>query len=451
MTAGAPGKSENPIAELAFLADTAAMMPVLRRAVEPKLLAGWRIAETTVQSIRNRTYHNVAQRSKSSTLVAYDLSLVKSCNRRDTKQATLYVKGFLDGRGSQLAIGDHRLTTGIGALDAYAWLFPGDPALPGLATIADAAAVVENLPYAMLEGVVHSAADVSEVLVVPLRYKPEDRCTLRVTVSGPDGAPQSLIAKTFSSATRAAELNRTAGALWARSQAPGSRFNVPQPLGLDPMNPTMWLAALPGRTLRREDVGNRAVRRIAVALASFHRSDPITDTRRDPSDQLRQTTRKARILAQLIPALRPKLNDLVHRLEQELEPLEGGRISNIHGAFRLRQLILNGSDVGIIDFDSVAVGDPLEDVVDLLLDLTPSTGPVRGTRLTSAFVDAYEQASEVELDPRRLRWHLPIQILKRAYWLRHAAVRRPTVAAELSRRVHRACATAEQPLAGTWW
>lgn len=436
-------KSERALAEFALLADAQAMKPLLRRTVENEFFGGWRIAEVTIRSIRSRSYDDEVRRERSSVLVGYDLVLEHVTSPR-TKNTDLYLKAFLDGRGSRQVLGDVHLAVALPDLDAYTWIFPGDPALPHLATLTDPHAVAERLPYASPHLSLTSAADVSTIDVTPLRYKPEDRCTLGLQVTSRRGHRQSLIAKAFSSSSRGSELDRVTTELWNRATRPGARFNVARPMGVDGATGTVWLSHLPGRSPRREDLDEEAVRHIAAAIGSFHCADPIVDVHRTADDLLHETARKAETLALLFPSLKTELTGLIGRMESGPELPTARRTTNVHGAFRLRQLLLDGPEVGIVDFDSAAIGDPTEDVVDILLDLDPLMGGSdRQSPLVSAFVEAYEAEVGRPLDLEIIRWHLPIQLLKRAYWLRHTALHRPSVANEMFRRVARAC-TADQ-------
>lgn len=227
-------------------------------------------------------------------------------------------------------------------------------------------------------------------------------------------------------------------------------FKIPEPLALDRENATFWISELAGRPPTRASLDHHTVSRIAAALASFHRCEPLVNgPPRTCVDQLVETTGRATALSELFPALQPRIAALVVRLQAEVSDLGSSDIGNIHGAFRMRQLIIDGADIGLIDFDSLALGDPVEDVVDMMLDIDPDfdpgsdrTGPAR------RFLADYETTLGKELDHKRIRWQVPVQLLKRAYWLRHSALRRPDVGRELARRVDRACDLASAGLLG---
>ena len=159
-----------------------------------------------------------------------------------------------------------------------------------------------------------------------------------------------------------------------------------------------------------------------------------------PEDLLAKLDTKARILAQQFPTLASPLNALSNELAARMASLD--RISNqlIHGAFRLRQLILEDDRVGIVDFDKVAIGDPLEDVADLVVDLQVATGEedLDGP-ITAAFLDGYRDTARWHVPENRLQWHLPLQRMKRVYWHRDADPNHSDVVSEALAVVDRGC------------
>lgn len=451
MSAPRPVRGEWSLPDFDRLLDVSAVLPELRRALQPRMLAGWRIMDARIGTVRNRTY-SASKRSKSSALIRYDLML-RSVDGERRRRVELYVKAFLNGRGSGSSVAGGHLAVLLPELDAHAWIFPCDPGIEGLPIVADPELLVDRLPFAALDQSVDGPAQVDRIEIERLRYKPEDRCTLRVSMYSNDDAPIAAIAKVFSSAGRAEALFRTAELLHRRSEQSEGSFIVPRPLALDRDLATLWLSALSGCSPTRSTSDSRSVARIAKALASFHGSEPIVGSPvRTAEQQLSETTGRIRVLTEMFPALGGHLDDLATRLRAQLAGLEPARSRNVHGAFRLRQLLVADQGVGIIDFDSLAYGDPWEDVVDFALDLDHGpgngTGCVEGsfarTHLSASFVDAYQDAIAEERPVERLRWHVPIQLLKRAYWLRHAARQQPSVAAELIRRVERACDPAER-------
>ena len=446
----AASRLERPLPEFDVLASMAAVLPALRRDVQPALPGGGVILAGRLCSMKGRTYGPPKQ-AKSSVLATYELYVDGHGPSATPSTVTLHLRAFLDGRGCRSPASTGPGVVTVPELDAYAWLFPSDPTMPGLATLADPELVADRIPAGDRIPAEDTAvpAPGHPIAVTCLRYKPEDRCTLRVTAghrSAVDGRPApGLVAKVFADRERAGRLWELGRALHRRSDDWGGALVVPRPAGVDDDLGVLWLDELAGTPPTRATLDPGRVDRLAAGLAAFHGQPPLDLPPRTLGDQLAETRRHLEGLAELFPDRARQLTELGQWLHDEAGSQETAGAAVIHGAFRLRQLLVDGDRVAVLDFDSLATGDPAEDLVDLALDLDPGgPDPAERGRLAGALLAAYRRHAAGTPDPQRLGWYLPAKLVKRAYWLRHAAHHRPLVAAELLRRIDRACDPAER-------
>jgi hypothetical protein len=244
------------------------------------------------------------------------------------------------------------------------WVFPEDPALPGLAAAADAGLVRQRL-----------RPRPAVVEVEPLRYRPRRRAVFRYRLREEAGAPNRgrvLFGKVLTPARGRrlldlADVLRPTGlrlALPAGRIAPGA----------------LALPCLPGRTLRDLLLTGQAVpspervvrlseelhRHASPVLASGALGDRTALRRRiDPGTALCA----AQVAARLLPdqgCAAGRVAEAVVRWAEESEPLEE-RV--VHGDLYENQVIVDRETLGLLDLDDLGRGDPLLDAANFTAHL----------------------------------------------------------------------------------
>ncbi len=259
-----------------------------------------------------------------------------------------------------------------------------------------------------------------------IRYRPDRRCTLRVT--GPDGA---RFVKVFRNDI-GAQLHLGMQALYEIRDELG--FAVAPSLGWNPATRAATQAAVPGAPAIADlfgvdglDVAARMGRAAAtLPLCS------VTDRVDLPADdQIERTERYTRNLG----ALAPHAADRVATLSANLVGRSAGRRAReprpIHGGLHPSQYLTTpDGGLALVDFDRLSVGDPELDVATLITELRYERAPlVNADELCAAFVAGYQDV--VELDPELIDLYVAHKELAKV--LRLARAPRPDAPARFER------------------
>jgi len=121
-------------------------------------------------------------------------------------------------------------------------------------------------------------------------------------------------------------------------------------------------------------------------------------------------------VARALPGTSRRLADLVSALEREVDELGRWNRRPIHGNLFGDQILLDGTNVALVDWDDLAAGDPLFDVARLLAHVRFATAvdcPAAGESVCRLLLDAYEGASPDPMPDRRMRFHLACALLLR--------------------------------------
>jgi len=112
----------------------------------------------------------------------------------------------------------------------------------------------------------------------------------------------------------------------------------------------------------------RRVRRTARMLAGLHGLELPLSSRRKPEEEAQGVHRWAGVLAAIRSDLAPRVEYLRDRLAAKLVE-ESRMIGPIHADFHHTNVLVDGDNVTLIDFDEMAFGDPMVDVGRFLASL----------------------------------------------------------------------------------
>jgi len=301
-------------------------------------------------------------------VAAEGLTLVKAIPRSATHLGVELRRpdgGLLAGqwfadRGEALAV--HAQTVraapaaGVQLLPGGVLLQPGgaDRRLPGLGPVAAA----------------HGASLVA--------HRPERRAVVRVSPprdhrAGPGPRPQAET--TYVKLVRPRRLDRTV--IGARLTVAG--VVTPTLRAVDEELGAVTFTELPGRTLfdllgdpRTTDAHLVTVSSaVGDALRRLHRTTVAAPLpRHDAATELDVARRWVHLAAEH-QLLGRRAADLHHRLDQAADELAAARTEHalLHRDLHDKQLLLAGTDVGLLDFDLAALGDPALDLANLLTHL----------------------------------------------------------------------------------
>jgi hypothetical protein len=398
--------SSRKIAEL--LQDDAGVHDVLARELRPVGGTALCVHGLTIDYFRQSPTRVAAQ---------YTLDLESSDGLRG--QQIITVAHFTDGRidrqwehmqagapDSADPVGKFNLP-GAGfsdTLQSIIQAYPFDARVPGLRKLVAGAPEVRRLVLPTdADSIVSWEAEV-------VRYRPDMRAMARVDfTTNKDGRSetQRVYAKAYREAEEGQRAYDLLKALVAHAATTGS-FHVPTPLAYDPDLRTLLIAEATGERLldlirhNGDERAPQAVRRAARAVAAMHASavDPELLPRTSP-DKDTQFADVADSLAKSFPAHASAVQVLTAQIEAVFQPAPP---RPTHFDLKQGHILVDSETVTILDFDKMALGDPLIDVANVVATLgAQREGSARRAslreNLAGIFVEEYFSHAPAEWAP----------------------------------------------------
>ena len=260
-------------------------------------------------------------------------------------------------------------------------VWPVDPDRPHVAELV-------GRRLAPLAGTVGRAAS-PHVRVV--RYRPGQRHVLHVT-----GAASSVFVKIGQPADVPAALVR---ADVVRAALAAHSVHVGAPVWASTEWGAVAFGARAGHSLA-ELVGNQragaaeALRATGAVLAALHRATPVDISglgRIDATVEAAAVRRAGEHLSLLAPDTVGPLCALLDHAVAVLEHDATADVALVHGDAKCDHVLVHRGGLGLIDFDSVAMGDPAFDVGRLLADLVWLVAPAWRPAARAAFMLGYQR------------------------------------------------------------
>lgn len=254
---------------------------------------------------------------------------------------------------------------------------PGfDTRLPGLRLLHDPAWASGRLTALGLD----PAATISLVA-----HRLGKRAVLRI--SGPDGTCFARLRPVTSSSGQAAYARHLA--LWTALQR-AADLSIPRPRGFDAEIGLALFDTLPGTppTFQGLD-GFRATQAVMGALAALQ-ALPIDAPLHGPADELVILSGWAARMTKVFPDLAVLLQAPLARLQHDMTTLTAIPPVPCHRDLHEGQILLDQGRTGLLDFDTLRLGDPALDVGNLQAHLV--LAGLRGGVLRRAFVTAMDNA-----------------------------------------------------------
>lgn len=198
-------------------------------------------------------------------------------------------------------------------------------------------------------------------------------------------------------------------------------FGVPELILHDPKRRAVLMSEVGGRPLtERLGKGDEQIQRtVGVALASLHRSSLRPRARWTPRSELWALAQACADIALAAPALKTRLDVLIEALEERAAALEFEIDAPIHGNLFGDQILVDDGGLGVVDWDDLALGDPLYDLGRLMahqlfVGLSREGEMAAVHREIAALRRAYEAAAGTRADTSRLIWQVATALLLRA-------------------------------------
>ncbi len=316
-------------------------------------------------------------------------------------------------------------------------LFPADSVLTSLVPATDPAGMTallsENLPEC------REGWRIRNLEVEPVHYKPGRLCTLRyaVTLEHPevdDLQRMYLFGKVYRD-DRWQQSYETLGTTWEASVASGGAWHAARPIAV--VGPWRFVvqSGVVGERFRQvlaeltpDDASPEQLRQIARHLASVARAvhsmqqAPLASgPRLDLAGLLAAQRRNLDYLHSVHESTARELERLRAEIERVAAATPASALVLSHGDFAHGNVMLNGDEVGIIDFDRMCQAEPAYDVAYFLTHLTSFTlrHPRRAAHmqpLCDHFRQAYLELAP-QVSPRRLALYEALDLS--AYVLRN--------------------------------
>jgi len=308
-------------------------------------------------------------------------------------------------------------------LDMVFWIFPQDPKIASLQEAITPEFVKQHLEdnLHVFQGNGHGANGwhCTDVQFKRVKYMPGKRCVIRCQARLENGAGDSqslsFFSKTYNDAISRYNFDFLKSAREQLMQQHAA-VNIPQLLlHIDSAN-TSWYEDWPSQALI--DVyetydSSVLFPRIASTIAELHRSTlQGLPAGPDPDDALQGVVEDGIQLGHVLPQFRPVVSKITEVLQATKETIARQTIpvAPIHGAFRLEQLVIRDLDLAIVDFDALALSDPLADVAEFIASLhflEATQGKAR-SHLEAAgeqFYRSYCEQVPWECDRQRIAWY----------------------------------------------
>jgi len=313
--------------------------------------------------------------------------------------------------------------------DMVVWPFPADEKMPALRHLVQPAFVAAQFEKHQKEFGLEGGWHVQQVRTRRIKYMPRKRCVLRyhLTLTNATGESRELafFSKTCSEAAGRRYFENTRRAYQAfmpnsgeiRESTDRLVLQVPRPiLWLEEQN-TFWQEEWPGRPVLEslpQCDWQALFTQIAALLARLHTSR-LADLPQGESLEAISTAAEldAGHFLQIFPQYRPSVAAVQATLLGRKAEIAGSirKRTPIHGALRLEQLLGNDTALALLDWDALALGDPLADLAEFiaslrLLEFSQGLERARVRAAAEQLCTAYAGLVPWPLESRRLAWYL---------------------------------------------
>jgi aminoglycoside phosphotransferase len=254
-------------------------------------------------------------------------------------------------------------------LDLLLQVFPHDYRMPALAQL------IEGPPPELMPAIMEEFGSDNWELVSwdaeTVQYRVDMRAILRLTIrmresSTGQTSERQLYAKVYRDAEEGRRAQKVQYDLYQRATALATHLVVAKPvIGPDELH-TVVTTSVPGTSLS-EIIGRGvrsvdAVKSAARSVAHFHQLD-VDAPHRSLTEDMARLHKSRETLVSARPDLAGEVDGMVQAV---VFGLESAPFSLIHGDLKPEHILIDGDCVGLIDFDLLAVADPVIDVAHLL-------------------------------------------------------------------------------------
>jgi thiamine kinase-like enzyme len=312
-------------------------------------------------------------------------------------------------------------------------VFPIDGMIPTLVDTTDPNKIAEILSKTLPE-TLSGEFVIENVQLLLAHYGRYKRCVLRYSVDGKQTATQTPQNVTVYGKIDADGLGGQIGpiisALREALQEPNLlyRFRVPRSLGYFPDLQLLLMEALPGKpffkpllkawiennnhqTAANESLSHeedarldKAIQTCALIAATLHSSNIKLGRQTSLEVQVAKLQESADVISEVYPELGTQVNSWIQQTVEFAQAYPAMPLCFSHGDFTYTQLIFDGKEGGLVDFDTMCQAEPAQDLghylayqrLNIIKDQDPNApfAPEAIEHLCALFLDTYIEVSK---------------------------------------------------------
>jgi thiamine kinase-like enzyme len=250
------------------------------------------------------------------------------------------------------------------------WSFPNDRKLTHLPKLLDVEYLASHLPKKFEKLGVDESSEITGIRTELLHYLPERSCMIRYHLTVKHRSTGKCLAVTLYGKNYRDDSGAGVYSLMQEfaEQLPGSAV----PLGYDLELRTLWQSHVPGEPFLWETLplsqAQDVFREVARCVAKFHRCTIRARERFDLDDIDGSLLDTVEVAEQACPDLAGRIKSVVNVLRNQRETIGWTDLlaTPIHRDLKMRNFLIDGKRIGLIDMDCVCIGDPLSDVGSLI-------------------------------------------------------------------------------------
>ncbi len=315
------------------------------------------------------------------------------------------------------------------ALNMVAWAFPNDRKLHYLPHLMDAHYLRHHLLPPLIAAHLGPQWHIQNLHLTPIHYVPEHTCIIRLDLQlrhqqTGQYQPLSLYAKTYYN-DDGAEAYQLMHALWQSPLRRNGWFHIPRPIGYHTDHRILWQEGVAGYPLIDVPMSSPQFGRLmAIAgktVAALHQT-AVSCSRTITHNAWQQKLVQMR---DMISAARPLLAELttplIDKLLAESDRLPPPPQATLHGDLHLKNFLVNGACLTLIDLDSLHRGPAWFDLGSFVAGLlyralADGLSPETAVYATAPFLQAYTAHTPWETPLPILNWHIATAlIIERAF------------------------------------
>ena len=265
----------------------------------------------------------------------------------------------------------------VAELDLVLQVFPFDQRLPALYRMLTGTA--PRVAAAMVADLGPGDWQITRWQAEALRYRVDQRAMVRLAITAYDRASgatrdRTIYAKLFRDAADGARAFAVQRALWERVATRAEAFAVARPIAYLVAAQTLLLDEVAGTDLRHllahSEAPSGAVRQTARAVADLHQisldESGFAARRRPARDELARLDKTAAALRELAPGAAADIDRIAAAIATAIDE---SAVGWTHFDLKPGHVLLDPPRVSLLDFDKLALANPMVDVANFLVFL----------------------------------------------------------------------------------